>query len=80
MLPLLGKKKIQSVAFIWVLPLVGHNKFGSKSLPLFGVLPLLIQKKKLECMLLFGVLPLLGCCSYLGGFTPLFDQFFRKLT
>ena len=32
-------------------------------------------------MLLFGALPLLGCCSYLGGgATPLFDQFFRKLT
>ena len=57
--PLLGFKKIQSVAFIWVWPLLGHNKFGSKAWPLFGVWPLFI-KKKLKCMLLLGVWPLLG--------------------
>jgi len=41
----LRRENFQSVAFIWVLPLLGHNKFDSKTLPLFGVLPLFIQKK-----------------------------------
>ena len=49
----LRRKFFPSVAFIWVLPLLGHNKFASKALPLFGVLPLLILKK----MKVWGVTP-----------------------
>ena len=47
MLPLLGQKKIQSVAFLWGVAFIRFKKFGSKALPLFGVLPLLIPKKKI---------------------------------
>ena len=48
LLPLLGQKKMQSVACIWGVAFIRSKKIGEKALPLFGVLPLLIQKKIFE--------------------------------
>ena len=79
MLPLLGKKNIQSVAFIWVLPLLGHNKFASKALPLFGVLPLLIQKTNFEVYALIRSVAFIRMLLLFGGVTPFFDHFFSKV-
>ena len=39
-------KKNQSVAFIWGVAFIRSKKIGAKAWPLFGVFPVLIQKKK----------------------------------
>ena len=61
-----------------MLHLLGHAKFGSKALPLFGVLPLLIQKNHFEVYALIRSVAFIRVLLLFGGVTPLFDQFFRK--
>ena len=73
----LRRENFQSVAFIWVLPLLGHNKFGSKTLPLFGVLPLFIQKIVFEVYALIRSVASISVLLLFGGVTPILDTFWR---
>ena len=68
----LRRQTFVSVAFIWVLLLLGHNKFGSKALPLFGVLPLLIQKIHFEVYALIRSVAFIRVLLLFGGGVPPF--------
>ena len=59
-----------------MLPLLGHKKISAKALPLFGVLPLLIKKKKVYALI--RSVAFIRVLLLLGGLPHFFSRLRRE--
>ena len=69
MLPLLGQKKIQSVVFMWVLPLLGPKKSARKRCLYLGCC-LYQTKKNIEVYALIRSVAFIRVLLLFGGLPP----------